>query len=846
VIPAASHLQKVEDRATPPEPREVRKPVDTSRGLPGPLLHLAPTMEVTGSTHDVVRICLQLLMDNNSLVEDYALGKKAAQSNSAGPGVPAAAVPISDVAFGKFVDMAVHALLQLLVHVTRADVHRQAFIRQGGINQLLTLRSNQSDGDNASGEPGQSTASAVKNMVSTIIQHSIEDPVHLQAMMETTIRLAMSRLVSKRSSASGTGEKDKLIPFRSIVDIVSPLIYRSQEVFMKAFVNVCSFELRNSTATSSSKYATLNATDNILVSVKPPNAPPASHAAQYTPVRSAISTAAIADAGENDLLLSTKRRRSVSSDSNPTSNTATESQDTKRTRTGSGSGSVSGSLVRDSDPAYPPIDPAMSSRSLTASKQVKSANKGASTMKQGQLYGFDSVTSANAIAIVDEMIRSMVVKWALIQKVIALSGTSTDATKEAASALVEKHTQCLSISNLLTSLADLAVTVPSVGQYICRKVLPPSIQCGSEIGQQPFHVEHCVCVPQHGKPSKCQWVANATFLSLVIHEFTTKSYTPPAVSKSNLNQEEAAVSEHKQTLVERLAGENMREATAYFVAAMVSRVGETRKKIISELSEPLSAFVASSGTQDHAHSSETIIAVASIVETIRSLLHPLPLWSQRKTFVLPFKDVLASLVASEIDKLLVAVMCSVNVCSMSGYRLAAAVTAPLDIILRKLSLVGSPIQNASSGNSRRSSIDSEHHSEQELPLPVALSQSSATEHATVISVVPGLERSGLDGDQAHRGDQGPLSTANSAAFNTPNVAEETQEQMDRENAHLLLSGDSSGLQHEYSEYEDDDEDDAEEEIVNAMRDGNYVSQEIEVTSDLVLIASSLINCVVFP
>jgi hypothetical protein len=104
-----------------------------------------------------------------------------------------------------------------------------------------------------------------------------------------------------------------------------------------------------------------------------------------------------------------------------------------------------------------------------------------------------------------------------------------------------------------------------------------------------------------------------------------------------------------EAVIEKLAGENMREATAYFVAAMASRAGETRKKIIHELMEPMKAFVTvSAGGNPPAY--EAVMAVAAVVETVRSLLKPLPLWNKRKTFVLPFKDVLSTLLQLEVTQ----------------------------------------------------------------------------------------------------------------------------------------------------------------------------------------------------
>jgi hypothetical protein len=110
------------------------------------------------------------------------------------------------------------ASLQLLVHITREATIREYFSRLSGAASLLSLRQ---------------MFEGMTAVVFTLLQHQLEEPQYLQSTMETTIRLCWTRMQSQHT------ERMKLL---LLLEVVAPLLYRNQTIFMQAFSNVCGIE----------------------------------------------------------------------------------------------------------------------------------------------------------------------------------------------------------------------------------------------------------------------------------------------------------------------------------------------------------------------------------------------------------------------------------------------------------------------------------------------------------------------------------------------------------------------------------------------------------------------------
>jgi hypothetical protein len=125
-----------------------------------------------------------------------------------------------------------HALLHLLARLLRSADCAAAFVAAGGAPALLALP----------------TAAAFEGrvaLIAVILRHLLEDPVTLQAAMETEIRSSYQRMLrASREGRSagfglhsvpvGNGRRESVVRLLPLLNLLTPLIARDRDVFMRA------------------------------------------------------------------------------------------------------------------------------------------------------------------------------------------------------------------------------------------------------------------------------------------------------------------------------------------------------------------------------------------------------------------------------------------------------------------------------------------------------------------------------------------------------------------------------------------------------------------------------------
>jgi trimeric autotransporter adhesin len=125
-----------------------------------------------------------------------------------------------------------HALLHLLARLLRSADCAAAFVAVGGAPALLAL-------------PAAAAFEGRVALIAVILRHLLEDPVTLQAAMETEIRSSYQRMLRAsregrtagfgfHSVPVGNGRRESVVRLLPLLNLLTPLIARDRDVFMRA------------------------------------------------------------------------------------------------------------------------------------------------------------------------------------------------------------------------------------------------------------------------------------------------------------------------------------------------------------------------------------------------------------------------------------------------------------------------------------------------------------------------------------------------------------------------------------------------------------------------------------
>jgi hypothetical protein len=505
-----------------------------SRKLDEPLVSLD---QYSGSVN-IVDVTVELSVGATSLFENVAkltsLAKQwqlSMTKDSVGSFSDKQIAAVTDSNSVAMLELMNQSILQTLVHVTRKEENRQRFFRLQGVKKLLGLQSTLQSGVESLQNP---SAFNLKNMCFTVIQHQIEEPQYLQTIMETTIKLCMTRLLARNEKQTGSKNapkdedkaKEQTVPFKSLVDVVCPLIFRSPSVFMKSFTSVCGLRHKQPASVSVTSSA-----ENCLVFLKTSTVSEALGPPGLSQSGSSAEKG-VADSAQNsaqDGHLSKRRRGSSSEDVKGGTEAVVpldapeEPQAEKRRRTGCATVDIcqSSGHIMPGTPAHKDV---LAPPPVHVTPRMKSSSKSHTPHKLP--LALETHMQSTTIPIVDELISDLIDKWCLVRYAASIDGP-IPAEKLA---ILDAYARTLNISNLLISLADLMSTVPSVAVYVNKKTLSGYTANIFE-EKKLFFVDHSILIDKR--------VPNPTFASLVVHEFSSKWFVPPAVYLPNHSSEKS-------------------------------------------------------------------------------------------------------------------------------------------------------------------------------------------------------------------------------------------------------------------------------------------------------------------
>jgi len=513
------------------------------------------------------------------------------------------------------------ATLQLLAHLTRNSTIRTQFHDLHG--GLLVLRCN-------------CIFDGISSVMFTLLQQVLEDEKHLVQSITTAIRLCYLRLRALSK------QKSSLVSFKNFVEVVCPVIFRDQSTFMRIlqscmrikFMNGQSFlELKDSSSTSDTTADALNA-----------NEAKSSEGGASSTTRNITSSGATEEALDSSLIRRDKKQRTVDGSINTSSE-----QSALQALTSSSSSSSTRLLTKRSFSEY---------------------HHGSTESNSYSKHG-SSLSNSSVHAVVDEIISLIFVKWLKIKSIGLKDDWNTPETFISSS---------LSISDLLTILADLIASLPAVAVCVHRYYINPAKAPAWAAAslEQEFPIKHII---------SGQIVGNQ-FITFVIHYLMLPSRLQTSEKRSTnadmmlaINKLSGEPTSGTATLQssQQTSG-NLHDACCYFIASLSSRPGEGRKRVLNDL---LNAANKGIKNIESVTGTKQIRAIIRLGEALQYLLSPPPRWALRDAFVLPAKDILVSLAKLKAHTRLSAVVCLIDLKHPLSLEASIALSIPIDTIIRK-------------------------------------------------------------------------------------------------------------------------------------------------------------------
>jgi hypothetical protein len=600
-----------------------------------------------------------------------------------------------------FCNSLVHAILQLLVHVTRSSESRDRFQKLNGANDVLNLLT-KFDG--------------MQTMVFTLLQHQLEDDQYLQTTMETTIRLCLSRLVNDSNG----------VPYRVMIEALTPLIYRNQRIFLKALKSMVKIvrcgphtfvrlkenksyvqpvldskgESQQKTSTTSDEKQPEAVEGNVEV-----NDSSATKRLKTAHETSTVADTMVVSEEHAPLADSITSVLNVVADSALHSHAGEKRNDKKDAKeTGK-----SQPLVRMTTPN----NGIGGKRSLskTTSLKFQRSNSFSSNSSQD-----DHRKLSQSQLIVEDLLGRIVLKWHRAKSISSMNmATDPDI-------LFDKVLESsLSVSELLLTTADLVSSVSGLIGFIHRYNVVKFINRTSfniNTSSELFQLRHCMTN---------QPLITTSFITFLIHHIIVSpdddagDTSGAEKSKEKPNKPESKLDE----LVRKMNGENLHQNGSYLLSALVSRPGEGRRRILIELLNTLKMDVASfSFASDH-----QLNCVKAISDVIFNLINPPVSWSSRNTFVIPSRDILNTLEQLNAIRILSDAMCMLSLESARCNDALQKLSAPLEMLIRKGSVVTRKLKKEPFNSGRTLEAHSESYKSTDAaaePLSTPLPQSRET------------------------------------------------------------------------------------------------------------------------
>jgi hypothetical protein len=513
------------------------------------------------------------------------------------------------------------AAMQLVAHLTRTPALRKMFHEhQGGVTVLRC----------------KARFEGMPSLVFTLLQQVLEDDNFLTMSMLTAVRLCLLRLGERKS---------KSVLLKNFLEVICPVVLREQALFVKVLKN--NTELKE-------------AGGQVYISWKEPSKEKDGVA---TGAANGSSSALVPSQGVATQQPESAATAGSSADSSaPAAAAATATvpaSAAKRQRLQDGS-AVTTSTVQAEAKSAPTSGIKSGAKRVLTSSGHETAGASALSKVTSPLLHSDTVT-----VVVDELLSRIVCKWLQVRSMDAHGNTAlpTDAATLDTS---------LSIESMLIIAADLVAAQPvvslSVLRYVFNVAKVPA--WAKELAKVEFPIKHVISGQSLG----------GLFVTFVVHALLlpAKLVSWDESSLEGLSAEAATKQrEARDAKLAALTGSSLRNACSYFLAALASRPGEGRKRVLNEV---LNGGNAGAQTISRTAQLRSLVAVA---EALQYLMQPPSEWTSRDAFILPVKDIMSTLAKLNAHGKLAASICAVDMAHPLALETVMVLTVPLDAMIKK-------------------------------------------------------------------------------------------------------------------------------------------------------------------
>jgi hypothetical protein len=701
----------------------------------------------------------QLLMDSPQDQQDEE--KKANETE--------AALPLFDGALsGELKMRALSAGISLLSALSNSTKSEDATITQAAMQIIAHLTRTPAMRKVFHDQQGaravlrcKTTFEGMASVVFTLLQQVLEDEKYLAQSMITAVRLCLLRLSERKA---------KSVPLKNFLEVICPVVLREQALFMRV--------LKEHTVLK-------DVSGQVFISWKDAAADSA---------LPALPAATVAGAGQDDATSAAAKEAAAA--------VAPVASAAKRQRLGDGSAVTTSTVQSASKPPLPTsglksgakrVLSSLSSTDLAAAAPVPSAAVTSSGLKL--MHAPHHHETINGI--VDELLSRIVCKWLQVKTMDKEGNTAISADSDAVDT-------SLTIEDMLIIAADLIAAQPAVSMAVMRYVynVARAPAWAKATAKKEFPLAHVISGQALG----------GLFVTFVVHalllpaRLVSWDLEPAAANDASAAQ----LRQTRQANIAKLTGNGLRNACSYFLASLASRPGESRKRVLSEVLNGANAGITT------ASRTAQLRSFVAFAETLQYLLSPPASWTSRDAFILPAKDILATLTKLNAHARIGAAICAIDMAHPLALETVMVLSVPLDAVIKKglepgahpaPAAVSEPakpplhplgIRYAEANRESRDSRDT--RGVDAAPIAPVSSTSALADAAAVSSTTPVLRRSLSEPPLpvAAEGSAVPAASAGDAsrAFVTPATNRRrgnTDQSFDTEERQLLLQTD----QHEH-------------------------------------------------
>eukprot|EP01038_Epipyxis_sp_PR26KG_P006704 gene6704-9196_t len=327
-------------------------------------------------------------------------------------------------------------------------------------------------------------------------------------------------------------------------------------------------------------------------------------------------------------------------------------------------------LLEGKDKAAIAVDSDVLNEEITIKRQKTShLNDPVSAPQSVQSAAIINSNNDSAQKAVQELIYHIVLKWSQAKHINSNSSKSSTPL----TFFTIKHS-ALSISELLLVLADLISTLPnialSVHKFSFKRPQAHSNRILAEEMSGLFSKQLPLTHSLTGSP-----LSTSQFITFVVHCILMNNFVPMSQTKSSKPEQLSS----SESAIQEIVGEDVRDAASYFIAALASRPGDGRKRILSELLSVINLIP----TGYIIDSTDKFKSLVTFSDCVRCLLNPPEKWQNRDAFILPVRDILLCLVKLNAHKAFCNVMSCLKVDHPLSFDVGVALSGPLDSLIRK-------------------------------------------------------------------------------------------------------------------------------------------------------------------